>query len=174
MPEAPHDAALLPEARPYWLRYAGHLVEFGSLPRPFRLMAQIATALALLGLLALTLPLAHLTAVPLPVAMRMRVPDLVLAVGTALQLGGWWYLLAGSATVSAALRWPVVLVFVLFQLQGLFASPLAALTMILTVVYAIITSVRRIDGWRSMALAAGIVLLYYLLVRAWDWRPSPC
>ncbi len=163
MPDAPRDAVLLPEARPYWLRYAGHLVEFGSLPRPFRLMAQVATALALLGLLTLTLPLGHLSAVPLPAAAHMRVPDLVLAVGTVLQLGGWWYLLAGSATVSAALRWPVVLAFILFQLQGLFASPLAVLTMILTVVYAIFTSVRRIDGRRSMALAAGIVLLYYLL-----------
>ena len=66
MPEtlspAPRET-LIPEAPPYWLRYAGHLVQFGTLDPLIRAMAVAATAAVVVGLLALTLPLTALPSV---------------------------------------------------------------------------------------------------------------
>ncbi len=154
-----------PETPPYWLRYAGHFVRFGTLDPLIRGMAFAATAAVVLGLLVLTLPLERLAAVHAATGLlNIRMPWPVLAGGALLQAAGWWYLLAGAAMAGAAMRWPIALAFLLFFGLVVPGDLAVALPVLLTIGYLIYTAFRRpTDKW-ALAITGGLVVLTYLLL----------
>lgn len=157
--------AISPEASPYWLRYSGHVVRFGTLDPLIRAMAVWGSAAVLTGLLVLTLPLDRLPAVrALTTLVSIHMPWVVLAAGTLLQAAGWWYLLSGAAMAGAAMRWPVAFAFLAFF--GLVVpGDLAAAVPILAVLgYLIYTAVRRPQDKRTLAVVGGLITAIYLLV----------
>ncbi len=165
----PAKAELRPEAPPYWLRYSGHLLRFGTLDPLIRTMAVAATAAVLLGLLVLTLPLDRLPAVQAATSLlAIRMPWAVLVAGAVLQAAGWWYLLSGAAMAGPAMRWPIALAFLLFFGLVVPGDLLVAVPMLLMLAYLVYTAVRRPADKRAMAVTGLLVALTYLLILMGD------
>ncbi len=159
------EAVLRPEAPPYWLRYSGHLLRFGTLDPLIRAMAVAATAAVLLGLLVLTLPLGRLPAVETATALlAIRMPWAVLVAGAVLQGAGWWYLLAGASMAGPAMRWPIALAFLLFFGLVVPGDPAVAAPMLLMLAYLVYTAIRRPSDRGAMAAAGLLVAVTYLLI----------
>lgn len=170
VPSAPPDVAeaMLPEAPPYWLRYSGRLVRFGTLDRQTRLLAVAGAVAAIAGLLVLTLPLRDLSAVAMPTPMgALRVPWLVLITASVLQAAGWWYLVAGAALGGARVRIPVAIALLAF---GLTAAPGGWLILVPTLglgAYLALSARRPSSAATARAVAAlGVAMIFALMVRA--------
>ena len=154
-----------PEAPPYWLRYAGHFVRFGTLAPLIRRMAFGAIAAVLCGLLILTLPLQRLSAIHAATGLlSIRMPWLVLAGGALLQAAGWWYLLAGAAMAGPAMRWPIALAFLVFFGLVVPGDLAVALPLLLTLAYLVYTAIRRPTDQRALVITGGLIVLTYLLI----------
>jgi len=163
------DATLTPLALPYWLRYAGHLLEFGSLDPVVRALALAASAAVVLGLLVLTLPLGHLAAVgALTNLLAIRMPWAVLAAGAILQAAGWWYLLAGAAQAGAALRWPVALAFLAYFGLAVPGNPALGAPLLIGLGYLTYSAVRRPKDRSALAVTGALVALTYLALLLTD------
>ncbi len=162
---ADREGGLRPETPPYWLRYAGHFVRFGTLDPLIRVMAFLAIAAAALGLLVLTLPLSGLSAVrALTGLVDIRMPWVVLAAGGVLQAIGWWYLLAGAALAGAVMRLAIALAFLVFFGLVLPGDPAVAAPMLLVLAYLVYTAIRRPNDRWALGVAGGLVALTYLVM----------
>ncbi len=163
----PRDT-LSPEAQPYWLRYAGHLVQFGTLDPLIRTMAVLATAAVLLGLLVLTLPLDRMAAVQaLTGLLSIRMPWAVLWVGAILQAAGWWYLLSGASMAGAAIRWPVTLAFLAFFGLVVPGNLIVAVPIAAGLGFLFYTALRRPkEKWALTFTGVLVVLIYLLILRS--------
>jgi hypothetical protein len=157
--------SLPPDTAPYWLTHPGHFVEFGTLERPVRRLAWVATVAALAGLMVLTLPLGRLAAVPgLGIWAPIRMPWAVLLVGVGLQIAGWWYLLAGASVSGPAMRWPVVVMFLGFMGIAVPGNLPVAIPLLAVAGYHLWTTFRARALTVNLAVLAGFVALLYALM----------
>ncbi len=160
--------AFLPEAPPYWLRYSGRLVRFGTLDGATRLLAIAGAGAAILGLLVLVLPLAHMRAVAMPALVaQIRVPVLVLVIASVLQAAGWCYLVAGASLGGMRVRLPVAVALLAFVFT---AAPGAGPTMLVTAAlaaYLVATAWRPPSPALARSIAAvGVSAIFALMLRS--------
>ncbi len=159
------DEVIRPKTPPYWLRYAGHFVRFGTLDPLIRALAFVATAAVVVGLLLLTLPLERLAAIQVAMGfLSIRMPWPVLLGGATLQAAGWWYLLSGAAMAGPAMRWPIALAFLLFFGLAVPGHLTVGLPLLLTLAYLIYTAVRRPSDKMALVVTGALIVFTYLLI----------
>ncbi len=160
------DRDSIPETPPYWLRYSGRLVQFGTLDRTTRRLAVAGTVAAVLGLLILTLPLSHFAAVPMPpLLVSLHVPWAVLVTGSLLQAAGWWYLLSGAASGGVRVRIPVALAFLVFAVTASTGERWVLIPAALVIVFLFVTARRRPPVWIArLAPAVGVLAAYAVML----------